>query len=119
MDFVRNGAREANLPAARMDELDLVVEEIYVNICRYASEDHTPPTVAVTYWVPAPGELKVEVADRGIEFDPLKPTPVDVTLDLEHRPIGGLGIFLVKHLAASLSYRREDGWNRLTFGISS
>jgi anti-sigma regulatory factor (Ser/Thr protein kinase) len=33
--------------------------------------------------------------------------------------IGGLGIFLVKTLATSLAYRRDDGWNRLTFGLSA
>ena len=119
MEFVQKGAREANLPPARAGELDLVIEEIFVNVCRYAYSDRTPGMVTVTYWVPAPGELKVEVADQGVEFNPLTARPADTSLDLEHRPVGGMGIFLVRKLAASLTYRREDGWNRLTFGISA
>ena len=59
------------------------------------------------------------LVDQGIEFDPLAAPAPDLTLDLEHRPIGGLGILLLKTLAGSLSYRREQGWNHLRFGISA
>ena len=125
MEFVQKGALEASLPDARLGELDLVIEEIFVNVCRHAYPvggaypDCGQRMVTVTYWVPQPGELKVEVADQGAEFNPLTAEAADVGLNLEQRPIGGLGIFLVKKLARSLTYRREDGWNRLTFGISS
>jgi hypothetical protein len=40
-------------------------------------------------------------------------------LNLESRPIGGLGILLAKTLAQTISYRRDRDWNRLTFGISA
>jgi len=75
--------------------------------------------VTVTYTVPAPGELRVEVADQGVAFNPLEAEPPDLASSLEARPIGGLGIYLVKSLATSLTYRREQGWNRLTIGISA
>lgn len=119
MEFVRKGALEATLTPVRAGELDLLIEEVFLNVCRYAYPGGAPGTVTVTYWIPAPGELKVEVADQGVEFNPLMAESADISLDLEHRPIGGLGIFLVKRLAASLAYSREDGWNRLTFGISA
>ena len=119
MDFVRKGALEAGLPEVRIGELDLLIEEIFVNVCRYAYPDGTIGMVTVTYWVSLPDGLKVEVADQGVEFNPLTAEPAKVTLDLEHRPIGGLGILLVKKLAASLTYRRTGGWNRLTFGVSA
>jgi len=119
MDFVRKGALEASLPEARIGELDLMIEEIFVNVCRYAYPGGGPGMVTITYQVSAPGELQVEVADQGVEFNPLAAEPANATLDLEDRPIGGLGIFLVKTLAASLTYRREGSWNRLTFGISA
>jgi anti-sigma regulatory factor (Ser/Thr protein kinase) len=45
--------------------------------------------------------------------------PPDITSNLESRPIGGLGIFLVKTLARFITYRRDRDWNRLTFGISA
>jgi serine/threonine-protein kinase RsbW len=119
MEFVRKGALEASLPEARIDQLDLLIEELFMNVCCHAYPDDAPGIVAVTYSVPAPGELSVEVADQGAEFNPLTaPTP-DISLDLERRAIGGLGILLVKTLASSLAYRRDCGWNRLTFGFSA
>jgi serine/threonine-protein kinase RsbW len=118
-EFVRAGAREANLPESRALELDLLIEEILMNIVRYSYPEGTPGTVTVTYSVPEPGELAVEVGDQGVEFDPLEVSDPDLTLDLAQRPIGGLGILLLKSFARSLSYRREQGWNRLTFGISA
>jgi serine/threonine-protein kinase RsbW len=119
MDFVRTGAREASLPEARLGELDLLIEEIFMNTCCHAYQDGRQGVATVTYSVPAPGELSVEVADQGAEFNPLTAAAPDLTLNLESRPIGGLGIVLVKALASSLSYRRDRGWNRLTFGISA
>lgn len=117
--FIRKGAREANLPESRTDELELLIEEIFVNIWKYSYPKDAPGTVTVTYSVPAPGELTVEVGDQGVEFDPLGVSPPDLTLDLAQRPVGGLGILLLKSFARSLTYRREQGWNRLTFGISA
>jgi sigma-B regulation protein RsbU (phosphoserine phosphatase) len=117
-EFVRKGAAEAELPQRRMGELDLVVEEVVINLSRYAYPDGAGD-VTISYSVPAPGALRVEFADQGREFDPLAASPPDLTLDLSGRPIGGLGIFLVKAFADSLTYRREDGWNRLALGISA
>lgn len=102
-----------------MRELDLLIEEILVNIWRYSYPDGSQGTVTVIYSIPKPGELAVEVGDQGVEFDPMKFSPPDLTLDLAQRPVGGLGIWLVKSFAKSLTYRREQGWNRLTFAISA
>jgi len=118
MEFVRKGALEANLQNGPLNELDLLVEEAVANVCRHAYPDK-PGIMTVTYSIPVPGALSVEIADQGIEFNPLSAKPPDLTLDLEHRPIGGLGIFLLKTLATSLTYRREAGWNHLTFRFSA
>jgi anti-sigma regulatory factor (Ser/Thr protein kinase) len=118
-EFVRTGAMEADLPDAHVNELDLVMEEAIVNICRYAYPEGKPGMVTVTYSIPAQGRLSVEIADQGIEFNPLSAAPPDLTVNLGERPIGGLGIFLLKTLAPSLTWRREDGWNRLTVGVSA
>jgi serine/threonine-protein kinase RsbW len=118
-EFVRTGALEASLPETRIGELDLLVEEIFMNVCCHAYPDGRQGVVAFTYSVPAPGELSLEVADQGPEFNPLMAAPPDLTLNLESRPIGGLGAFLMKRLAPSLTYRRDRDWNRLTFGISA
>jgi len=119
MEFARTGARDASLPEHRIGELDLLIEEIFMNVCRYAYPEGGPGVVKITCAVSSPGELRVEVADQGPEFDPLAAPAPDVTLSLEDRPIGGLGILLVKTLAPSIAYRRDRDWNRLTFGISA
>jgi anti-sigma regulatory factor (Ser/Thr protein kinase) len=119
LEFVRTGALEANLPEARIGELDLLIEEIFMNVCWHGYPDGRQGVVELAYSVPAPGELSVEVADQGVEFNPLTAAPPDVTLNLQDRPIGGLGIFLVKRLAPSITYRRDRDWNRLMFGISA
>jgi anti-sigma regulatory factor (Ser/Thr protein kinase) len=119
MEFVRKGALEASLPELCIGHSELLIEELFLNVCRYAYPDGAPGVVIVSYCVPATGVLTVEVADQGIEFNPLETAPVDVNADLEDRPVGGLGIHLLKTLASSLDYRREDGSNRLTFRISA
>lgn len=117
--FVKNAAREAELPDARIDELDLLVEEIFMNIARYSYPNGADGVASVMYSIPVRGELVVEFGDQGIEFNPLAVRPPDLADDLDQRRAGGLGVFLVKEFADSLSYRREHGWNRLTFGISA
>lgn len=102
-----------------MDILDLLVEEIFMNIARHSYPEGSAGVVSVMYSVPAPGELAVEFGDQGVEFNPLTASPPDLTLELAARPAGGLGVFLLKELADSLSYRREQGWNRLTLGVSA
>ena len=113
------GALEAGLPEARILKLDLLIEEIFTNVCRHGYPDGRQEVVTLTYSVPAPGELSVEIADQGVEFNPLTAAPPVLTSNLESRPIGGLGIFLVKTLAPFITYRRDHDWNRLTFGISA
>ena len=117
-EFVRTGAREAGLPDSRIGELDLLIEELYMNVCRHAYPNGTPGVVSISYSIQAPGELSLELADQGMEFNPLAADAPDITVDLEHRPVGGLGILIVKTLAKSITYRRECGWNRLTLSVS-
>jgi anti-sigma regulatory factor (Ser/Thr protein kinase) len=54
------------------------------------------------------------VVDDGHEFDPLAKEAPDLTLSVEDRPIGGLGIHLLRNLTDGMSYERRDGLNRLT-----
>lgn len=117
--FARQAGHQAGLPAERLDHLDLLIEELLMNVFRYSFPQSEPGMVTVTYDVPAEGKVLFEVADQGREFNPLDTPAPDLTLDLGDRPIGGLGIFLVKQYAKPLSYRREHGWNRLTFSISA
>jgi anti-sigma regulatory factor (Ser/Thr protein kinase) len=105
--------RAAGLPDEAIDELELVLEELLVNIISYAYDEAGGGTIAVSASVDR-GTLTLEFRDRGRPFDPLEREEPDVDAPIEERPIGGLGIFLVKELATSVRYERVDGQNVLT-----
>jgi serine/threonine-protein kinase RsbW len=115
-EFVRVGAESAGLAAAEMDWLDLVLEEILVNIARYAYRPGTGDA-EVRYTVEQPGKLVVEISDGGSAFNPLASDPPVLGGGLADRPIGGLGVFLVKNIVGSLAYRREQDRNTISFTL--
>ena len=118
-DFIRHGAQAAAFPEAQLDRLDLVMEEIVMNVINYSYAEGERGTVEVGYAVPEPGKLLVQVGDTGRKFDPLAKDPPDLRLGLADRPIGGLGIFLVKQIAHSITYDRVDNRNILTFRLKA
>ena len=96
-------------------ELDIAVEEIFVNIAHYA---YTPDEGEVVIDLERlPGDTKdicIKFTDWGVPYDPLaKPDP-DITLGAEERQIGGLGIFIVKNTMDDMKYEYKDGSNVLT-----
>jgi anti-sigma regulatory factor (Ser/Thr protein kinase) len=60
------------------------------------------------------GSIVFVLTDTGMQFDPTKAPEADITLSLEDRPIGGLGIFLIRQIMNEVSYERIDGKNVLT-----
>lgn len=100
-------------PRAQM-QLAIAVEEIFVNIANYAyAPDKGMATVRVEV-SDAPVEVKITFIDHGIPYDPVAKADPDVTLGAEKRPIGGLGVFMVKKAVSDISYEYRDGQNILT-----
>ena len=97
-----------------MDWLDLVLEELLMNIARYAYQPGTGDA-EVAYAVEQPRKLHVEISDKGSAFNPLTSDPPVLGGGLADRPIGGLGVFLVKNIVGSLAYRREQDRNTVSF----
>ena len=93
-------------------QIDLSIEEIFVNIAHYAyPEGGGEAEIRIDE---ADGLVTIVLSDSGVPFDPLgKPDP-DITLSAEDRRIGGLGIYLVKKNMDAVDYRYEDGKNILT-----
>lgn len=118
-DFLRQAAQQAQLPEARSGHVELILEEILMNLSLYAYPPGTSGAVVIAYGIPKPGKLWVEISDQGREFDPLAGDVPDLSLDLAGRPVGGLGLFLIRSFADSLSYQRDQGWNRLRFAVSA
>lgn len=92
--------------------LRLVTEEIVVNINNYAYTNKEKGYLIVSI-EKKEDNLIMEFRDGGVPFDPLVKEDPDITLPLEEREIGGLGIFLTKKLMDSLSYNRVSGENVL------
>ena len=114
-EFVHAGARAAKFDAEDINKLDLVLEELFTNVARYAYEQPESGDVEVAYKVEAPGRMLVEISDSGRDFNPLASDPPDFSRGLADRALGGLGIFLVKSIAESISYQRNAGRNTISF----
>jgi serine/threonine-protein kinase RsbW len=117
-EFAHEGARHAGFSEAQVHKLDLLIEELLVNVIHYAYPPGEAGEAALGYAVVSPQCLRVEVQDAGGAFNPLDAQDPDLELATEDRPIGGLGIYLVKTMADSVNYRREDGKNILSFQLS-
>jgi anti-sigma regulatory factor (Ser/Thr protein kinase) len=95
-------------------QLDLAVEEIYVNIANYAYAPNSG-NVAILFDVYGePPLVEIQFIDEGNPFNPLDNPEPDITLTADERNIGGLGVLMVKKSMDSVKYRFEDNKNILT-----
>ena len=104
--------RENRLPEDVAMEIGLALEEVFVNVVRYAYEDSAEHEILVSV-AAENGEAVLAVEDDGIAFNPLEVPPVDTSLAIEDRPVGGLGIHLVRSVMNEVNYARKNGRNRL------
>jgi len=111
--FVGRQAAQAGVPASLMPKVDLVLEEILTNHAHYAYRER-PGESELTCYVPVVGLFCVQFVDRGPPFDPLQQPSPDLLGDVSSRPIGGLGLHLVRRMAKRIKYQRQDGQNILT-----
>lgn len=102
-----------------LNELDLAVEEIFVNIAHYAYKglpgDRGNFGFAEIFcnFDLQSSVLTIEFCDWGVPFNPLKKEDPDLSLSAEERKIGGLGIFLTKKFMDSFTYKYENNQNKL------
>lgn len=92
--------------------LRLALEELFANIIRHAYRDLAEHSIRVCLEREA-DELRVEVRDDGVPFNPLDASPPDTSRPLEDREPGGMGIYLVRHSMDSIEYRRDGDMNVL------
>jgi len=93
--------------------MNLAIEEAVVNVIDYAYPNDTKGIINIEAKA-NDQRLKFIISDSGIPFDPTAKAEVDTTLSVEERPIGGLGIHLVRQIMDSINYERVDGKNVLT-----
>jgi anti-sigma regulatory factor (Ser/Thr protein kinase) len=110
--WVEDALEEAGCDGRVAGRIGVAVEEIFVNIAKYAYQGKSGDAT-VRLRVEKPW-LLMEFEDEGKPFNPLDFPPPDVSASLEDRPVGGLGIFLAAKMMDKLSYQRLDGKNRLS-----
>ena len=112
--FIDSRLEEAGCPPKVQMQIDIAVEELFVNIAHYA---YTPNVgSAIVRITPNVEEKYVDITfiDEGMPYDPLAKADPDITLSADKRPIGGLGIYMVKKSMDNMLYKHEDGKNQLT-----
>ena len=111
--FVGERVGEDCSPKAQM-QLDLAVEEIFVNIANYAYAPGEGKAAVRVQVSEEPRRVDVTFRDRGVPYNPLEKEDPDVTALAAERKLGGLGIFLTKQLMDEVQYEYRDGQNVLT-----
>lgn len=100
------------LPLDTVFALNLSLEEVLTNIINYGYDDSEEHVIHVSLNLNQ-GQVYIEVEDDGKPFNPLEAEPPDIHKPLDERPIGGLGIHLMKHHMDALEYKRKDEKNLL------
>lgn len=112
-EFVETIATEKNIDQGTAMSLNLALEEAVTNVIQYAYPEGSDGLVDIEAII-RDKQLDFIISDSGKAFDPTAKAEVDINMGVEERPIGGLGIHLVKHIMDSVTYRRQDGKNILT-----
>ncbi|MBM4262976.1 MAG: ATP-binding protein [Deltaproteobacteria bacterium] len=110
--FAAAQARAMGFSPARTREVELAVEEVVANICRYGFVDALGEVELGCRRIDN-DKLEFEFIDQGQPFDMLAAPDPMLTSDLEKRDLGGLGIRMLRALVDDATYRREDGRNVL------
>ena len=111
--FLKSLADNLHLDSSMTRTIRLAVEEAVVNVMDYAYPSGKEGTVNIKA-LSNKNSLKIVITDTGAAFNPTEAANADTSLSAEDRPIGGLGILLVRELMDSINYERSDGKNILT-----
>ena len=113
-EFVDAELERIGCPMKANMQIDICIDEIFANIANYAYGSRTGSATVRLDFDEAERLLSLTFIDSGEPFDPTNTPEPDITSPLEERPIGGLGLFMVKNMVDAMEYRREEGRNVLT-----
>ena len=117
-EFIHTELDRRLCPKRAQNQLDIAVEELFVNVAHYAYPDATPESpgsVRVSYTYSAePPSVTIDIIDDGVPYDPLAKPDAVTPLEIEDVPIGGLGILMAKRSVDEMRYERVDGSNVVT-----
>lgn len=111
--FIDERLETLDCPMKAQMQLDVAVEELYVNIASYAYAPGTGSATIRFETTHDPLTVEITFIDSGVPYDPLARKDPDVTLAAEDRDIGGLGIYMVKKSMDAVDYEYRNGQNVL------
>ena len=113
LDLVHAELAQRRCPITVQHQLDIVIEELFVNVCSYAYEGSGEVgECRVEYVYNAnPHSLTLSIIDWGVPFDPLEHADPAAPSTVDDARIGGLGIMMVKRMCDDVSYLRDDDAN--------
>ncbi|MCL2768129.1 MAG: ATP-binding protein [Synergistaceae bacterium] len=110
LDFVNEDLERHNCEPDLQREIDIAVEEVFVNIASYA---YQPAKGNVTIFISTGKEVVVRFEDMGIPYNPLEQICPDLCKPITEREIGGLGVYFVKQMMDKVEYKHVDNKNIL------
>ena len=114
-DFVNEQLSELGCSQRIRIQVDVAIDELFGNIARYAYDPEVGPATVRVDVEDDPLSVIITFIDRGVPYDPVSAEFRDTThLSAKDRPIGGLGLFMVKKTMDAISYNYQDGQNILT-----
>jgi len=111
-DFVSQFCLTAQLAPDDTFALSLALDELVTNVIVHGYDGHAEHEILVTLSL-REDVVIVEMEDDARPFDPTQATAADLSADLQHRPIGGLGLHFVRRTMDEVVYRRDGRKNHL------
>src|SRR5690625_3826393 len=101
-----------NLSPVIVQQLNLALDELVTNAIQYGFENGKKGLIEIELERDEK-QVTAILSDNGRSFDPFQTAEPDISLPVEERQVGGLGVFLVRQLMDEYSYRREKNRNRI------
>jgi serine/threonine-protein kinase RsbW len=106
---------DCGVDARAVHHVTLVLDELLTNVATHGGTIETAVSIRLTTW---PKRVTAEVIDSGAMFDPSIERNLDIPVDLEEFPVGGLGLLLMRRVTEDLAYERVGDRNRTVFSVS-
>lgn len=113
-DFVNSQLKAHACPLQTQYEIDIAIDEIVSNVARYGYPSGKGEITVQVQWQENPLTVVIVFIDQGIAYNPLRQKEPNLTLCAQERPVGGLGIFMVKHMMDNVQYERRGRENVLS-----
>jgi anti-sigma regulatory factor (Ser/Thr protein kinase) len=111
--FLQRFWSAGELPPEQAPAFELALEEVFMNVVLHgAPRADATPRVEMSLML-ADGSLAMTIEDDGPQFDPLTLPPPELTGSVAERPVGGLGVFLVRKMMDTVNYQRVGARNQL------